>query len=534
MNFMIYASYHSRLEISFCMDEYLMPPPRMEEIDFDLESIKYNRKYGDTDNQQGIVVGDKEQAIVAGAYSEDLTTVSNQESLTASNNVKHIIVVPYSDTGSGDNEIKDSDKDKNKEGIEGGKDSKDAGLSHSIESVSRIENMEKDLLALERDLDAKEGNSLKTAGKDVETTHNGAMITNTVNAIENKVYTFREKLDSADIDEPSLAKLTTLQNSGDKIASEIDIDNTCEDTNVEFKNLTDVCGNEVPDNEIVSETTKENLVSSKEDENNQNTDTPVNVKHSASDGAMKLKVGVSGEHVDARDHKIKDNANAIVVLDEKKDVNKISTEDTLNKGDSVQQSNGNKVVNRNNGGPKLEIHLKPICDNGEEAQSIDLLKLRSVSSPNFEKSFPFASDELSPRSTDIKAVGNIRKSNLDVTKTVLKSCMSEAVIKSDKLNHSKADKSPSLRRKVESTCLTDQSDPLQSYQKSHDDSIFQSSLEMAEQKNRFKLKKALENVILSVSPYIHYDLPYLETEQGSKCELRRYFPEEIYWSHHFR
>ena len=509
-----------------------MPPPRMEEIDFDLESIKYNRKYGDTDNQQGIVVGDKDQAIVPAAYSEDLGTVSNQESLTASSNVKHVIVVPYSDAGSGDNETKDSDKDKNNEGIEGSKELKDVGLSDSGEIVSRIESMEKDLLALERDIDAKEGNSLKTAGKSTEATNKGAMITNTVNAIENKVYTFREKLDSADIDEPSLAKLTTLQSSGDKIVSEIDIDNTCEDTNGEFKNLTDVCGNKVPDNEIVSATTKEPLVSLKEDKN---IDTPVNMKHSTGDGAMELKVEVSREHVDARDHKIEDNANVIdVVLDENKDFSKISTEDTLNKGDSVQQSNGNKVVNRNNDGLKLEIHLKPTCDSGKGAQSLDLLKLRSVSSPNFEKSFPFASDELNHRTTDIKAIDNIRKSNLDVTKTVLKSCMSEAVIKSDKVNHSKADKSPSLRRKVESTCLTDQSDPLQSYQKSHDDSIFQSSLEMAEQKNRFKLKKALENVILSVSPYIHYDLPYLETEQGSKCELRRYFPEEIYWSHHFR
>ena len=51
---------------------------------------------------------------------------------------------------------------------------------------------------------------------------------------------------------------------------------------------------------------------------------------------------------------------------------------------------------------------------------------------------------------------------------------------------------------------------------------------------RARFKKALDNIVLSTSPYIKMKLPYLETETGSKCELRKYFTEEIYWSTHFK
>jgi 1-phosphatidylinositol-3-phosphate 5-kinase len=40
----------------------------------------------------------------------------------------------------------------------------------------------------------------------------------------------------------------------------------------------------------------------------------------------------------------------------------------------------------------------------------------------------------------------------------------------------------------------------------------------------------LDDVILSASPFITYPIPYLETEIGKHCELRRFFPQTIYWS----
>jgi len=47
---------------------------------------------------------------------------------------------------------------------------------------------------------------------------------------------------------------------------------------------------------------------------------------------------------------------------------------------------------------------------------------------------------------------------------------------------------------------------------------------------RYSFKKALDNVILSASPFIQYNIPYLETDEGKNCKLRSFFPEEIYWS----
>ncbi|XP_065940327.1 1-phosphatidylinositol 3-phosphate 5-kinase isoform X5 [Magallana gigas] len=83
--------------------------------------------------------------------------------------------------------------------------------------------------------------------------------------------------------------------------------------------------------------------------------------------------------------------------------------------------------------------------------------------------------------------------------------------------------------------VSDQSDPLYNYQKNKDDTIFFSSHTLQEKsfKHCQKFKKLLKEVILSVSPFISYELPYLETESGSMCTNRKFFSEEIYWSQHF-
>lgn len=46
--------------------------------------------------------------------------------------------------------------------------------------------------------------------------------------------------------------------------------------------------------------------------------------------------------------------------------------------------------------------------------------------------------------------------------------------------------------------------------------------------NRFR--NALSSTLLSVSPFLTFPLPYLETEQGRKCKLRKLFPAELYFS----
>ena len=107
---------------------------------------------------------------------------------------------------------------------------------------------------------------------------------------------------------------------------------------------------------------------------------------------------------------------------------------------------------------------------------------------------------------------------------------------------SRSGRSPSRSRAsprivdVATTEILDQSDPLQNYQISRDESIFQKEpsgmLTEVKQTGDY-FKEALSDTILSISPYIKYDIPYLETETGAKCELRKYFMKEIYWSEQF-
>ena len=93
------------------------------------------------------------------------------------------------------------------------------------------------------------------------------------------------------------------------------------------------------------------------------------------------------------------------------------------------------------------------------------------------------------------------------------------------------------RDSVTSEHVTDMSDPLHSYLESRDETIFHSDAAVAlteEKKHRSRLfRKALDEVILSISPCLRSRVPYLETEAGSSCRLRAFFPPEIYWSEHF-
>nr|CFW94242.1 Eka-PIP kinase protein [Euperipatoides kanangrensis] len=83
--------------------------------------------------------------------------------------------------------------------------------------------------------------------------------------------------------------------------------------------------------------------------------------------------------------------------------------------------------------------------------------------------------------------------------------------------------------------LDDFSDPLHSYQISQDDSIFQESVQLCVESISIEncFRKALNDTILSCSPFVRFTVPYLESEAGHNCPLQKYFPKEIYWSAQF-
>ncbi|GFR67626.1 1-phosphatidylinositol-3-phosphate 5-kinase [Elysia marginata] len=84
------------------------------------------------------------------------------------------------------------------------------------------------------------------------------------------------------------------------------------------------------------------------------------------------------------------------------------------------------------------------------------------------------------------------------------------------------------------TELTDGSDPLLGYQNTRDESIFHAdaSRTLKEIKQtRYKLfRRALDGVHLTVSPYHKFHVPFIETDKGAKCAVRKYLPPNVFWS----
>lgn len=82
--------------------------------------------------------------------------------------------------------------------------------------------------------------------------------------------------------------------------------------------------------------------------------------------------------------------------------------------------------------------------------------------------------------------------------------------------------------------IQDFSDPLHSY---NVDDVFKENttqkMSVADLPFSNQFRKALDDTILCISPYLVFSVPYLETENGRKCKLRNYFPTQIYYSEQF-
>ena len=75
-------------------------------------------------------------------------------------------------------------------------------------------------------------------------------------------------------------------------------------------------------------------------------------------------------------------------------------------------------------------------------------------------------------------------------------------------------------------------DPLTVYQRTQDESVFSADepLQVHVKNDAAQFKKHIDEVILTVSPYVQYEVPYLLTEPGVQSRLRSFFPEQIFWS----
>lgn len=101
------------------------------------------------------------------------------------------------------------------------------------------------------------------------------------------------------------------------------------------------------------------------------------------------------------------------------------------------------------------------------------------------------------------------------------------------------DKISSEEKRIYGESISDRSDPLHQYLNEDDEDVFNRTsptgqrLSVADFPLFNKFKKALQDTVLSVSPYLKFSIPYLETELGRNCVLRSFFPREIYYSEQF-
>ncbi|CAH0389172.1 unnamed protein product [Bemisia tabaci] len=91
--------------------------------------------------------------------------------------------------------------------------------------------------------------------------------------------------------------------------------------------------------------------------------------------------------------------------------------------------------------------------------------------------------------------------------------------------------------KTSKNVISDYSDPLHIYLNSEDQCVSNmycsksdQALSIAEVPRANSFRKILDETILCVSPFLTFTIPYLETEAGKNCELRKYFPAESYYS----
>lgn len=150
----------------------------------------------------------------------------------------------------------------------------------------------------------------------------------------------------------------------------------------------------------------------------------------------------------------------------------------------------------------------------------------------------FDSKEASPADENAKINGK----NRDISQQSDEEDLPQ--LRSNITNNSAKPKPIVVERKSEEKILTtatdvsaDFTDPLRSADKNILPEENSQNLQLAvEHRYDNRFRSALSSTILSVSPFLTFPLPYLETEQGRKCPLRILFPAELYysklWSNH--
>ncbi|XP_044009254.1 1-phosphatidylinositol 3-phosphate 5-kinase isoform X2 [Aphidius gifuensis] len=215
--------------------------------------------------------------------------------------------------------------------------------------------------------------------------------------------------------------------------------------------------------------------------------------------------------------------NSNTQIDEK-DNKKIITDVNINNKESIEE-------NKNEFSNDTEVFKKVneiLHHDSDPYDTLKLFKSRGKSSIDYSNDSKSLDNKetLSADSNDDSAINN--QLNLELvneTKQETKQKLREKTSSEEKRVHGKS--------------VSDHSDPLHQYLIENETDVFRQisptdqSLSVADLPLSNKFKNSLNDTILSFSPYLKFTIPYLETETGRNCILRRFFPSEIYYSAQF-
>ncbi|XP_058804589.1 1-phosphatidylinositol 3-phosphate 5-kinase isoform X2 [Phymastichus coffea] len=214
---------------------------------------------------------------------------------------------------------------------------------------------------------------------------------------------------------------------------------------------------------------------------------------------------------------------SVITVDEQNFDRQFSASKSIpNKSDISNKMENNDDVNKNDNFEQVSALLM------NATSSYDTLKLFK---PKSKSSIDELKNSDKPSLLEADTSGD-HNSTLDL--------FSKATGADDKSRTPSKDRPSIEEKRVHGQSVSDRSDPLHQYlNEDGDEEVFDPAspngqcLSVADLPLLNKFKKALEGTILSVSPYLKFTIPYLETEPGRNCVLRSFFPKELYYSAYF-
>ena len=217
-----------------------------------------------------------------------------------------------------------------------------------------------------------------------------------------------------------------------------------------------------------------------------------------------------------------------------------------------------------NDGQTVSFNETSILMNATTSQETSQVNSKAaISMETFKRVSTMLDDDLDPYDT-LKLFKTRPKVALDVVERSELNTPNETIIESfvledtrneeSGLDKSRGDNSEEANRsklrekiiceekRVHGESVSDRSDPLHQYLKEENETsanVANDEISAMRARQRLnvadlpllnKFKKALEDTTLSFSPYLKFSVPYLETELGRNCALRRFFPNDIFYS----